>query len=416
MVLTQPILRVKWVVMKQFYELFRTIQHYWTSDAWLGNRMLFVSGPRQVGKTTLVTSALCPDKSAYFNWDSRKVRLAYQKDPDFFISTDSQWICFDEIHKRPKWKDILKGIYDDHYDRFRFVITGSARLETFTKSGDSLVGRYFHTRLFPINLADICRNDFFLPEDPLELFDRASTLTDAPELNDLLQLGGFPEPFFSASERFWKRWSANHRDLIIQEDLRDLTRIVELDKIEYLLEMLEPSIGNLISNRNLARDLETTHGSIKRWLEILNKVHLIFPVSPYSTNIRRAYSQEKKWYYMDWRAAGTNRFENYIAASLLRAVTLYSDRYGEKMELNFLRTHDGTEVDFLIKKNRQPWLLVEAKEGKPDCSRGVYRFTEELDIPCFIVTKQKNVCKKIRTSGRQNIRAISWAKLGQVLP
>jgi len=404
------------VIVRQIIEQFRTIQSYWTEDSWLGQRMLFLSGPRQVGKTTLVKSTLCPDKAGYFNWDNRKVRLAWQMDADFFAAADSEWICFDEIHKRPGWKDILKGIFDVHSDRFRFVITGSARLETFKKSGDSLVGRYFQTRLFPLNLPDLTCNDFSLPDNPEELLDSASSLPDAPEFEDLMQLGGFPEPFFKSSETFWKRWSMNHRDLIIQEDLRDLTRIMELDKIEYLLELLEPAVGNTISYSNLARDLETTHGSIKRWLESLNKVQLVFPVSPFSRNIRRSYRQERKWYYMDWRAAGINRFENFVSSSLHRAVSLYTDRFGEKMQLHFIRTHDGTEVDFLITLNNRPWLLIEAREGKPDASRAVYRFCEELDVPCLIVTKQKNVCRKIKHDGRQKIYAVSWAKLGQVLP
>jgi uncharacterized protein len=163
----QPILRVKRVVMKPNYDSFRTVQNYWISEDWLKNRMLFLSGPRQVGKTTLVASILCKNNAGYFNWDSRKVRLAYQKDPDFFVSAETEWICFDEIHKRPKWKDILKGVYDDYRDRYKFVITGSARLETFEKSGDSLVGRYFHTRLFPINLPDLKKIIFRFPSELL---------------------------------------------------------------------------------------------------------------------------------------------------------------------------------------------------------------------------------------------------------
>ena len=136
--LTEPILRVKWVIMSPIHEQFRSIQHFWSDPQWLGHRMLFVSGPRQVGKTTLVTSTLCTKKEAYFNWDHRPVRRLYQENPDFIAPLETPWICFDEIHKRPKWKDILKGLYDVYKDRFHFVITGSARLETFRKSGDSL--------------------------------------------------------------------------------------------------------------------------------------------------------------------------------------------------------------------------------------------------------------------------------------
>ncbi|OGQ08870.1 MAG: hypothetical protein A3G32_09780 [Deltaproteobacteria bacterium RIFCSPLOWO2_12_FULL_40_28] len=396
--------------------IFHTIQNYWNSPSWLQKRMLFLSGPRQVGKTTLVTSTLCPSKESYFNWDNRKIRLDYQKDPEFFTNSQSKWICFDEIHKRPRWKDILKGIYDSQKDRYHFVITGSAKLETFKKSGDSLVGRYFHTHLFPLNLPDFHKTNFHLPKDPSQLIQAASDLHDATAMPELLALGGFPEPFFSGSESFWRRWSILHHDLILTEDLRDLSRITEIDKVETLLEILHPCAGQLISYRNLATDLETTHGSIRRWLEMLEKLQLVFSVPPYSKKIRRAYKQDKKWYFMDWGASTNNLFENYIAASLLRATTLYTDRFGEKMTLHFVRTHDGAEVDFLICKNGQPWLLVEAKEGAPDISRAVYRFVDELKVPCIVVTKKTNLYKKIKSPGKQSIYSMSWAKFGQLLP
>ncbi len=402
--------------MNPYHEQFRTIERYWTSEKWLGNRMLFLSGPRQVGKTTLVTSTICREEEAYFNWDSRRVRQLYFQDPDFVSAINAKWICFDEIHKRPKWKDILKGIYDEYKRKFHFVVTGSARLDTFRKSGDSLVGRYFHTNLFPLNLPDFKKTDFALPRNALDLIIKAGDMADENTLEDLLNLGGFPEPFFSSSETFWKRWSANHRNLIIREDMRDLTHVVEFDKIEHLLDMLGRSIGNTISYRNLANDLETTHASIRRWLEMLGKLELVFAVPPYSKKISRAYKSEKKWYYTDWKNAGENIFENYIAASLLRAAVLYSDRYGEKMSLHFIRTHDQTEIDFLICFNGKPWLLVDAKEGAPDVPSAAYRFGNLLQVPCLIVTRKKGIFKKMTGAEKQRIYCISWSKFGQMLP
>ncbi len=402
--------------MKPNLDAVRTIQFFFDKEDWIRNRMLFISGPRQVGKTTLVTSTLCTNKENYFNWDNRKIRLAYQKDPDFFVQAPLGWICFDEIHKRPKWKDILKGIYDSYKERYHFVVIGSARLETFQKSGDSLVGRYFHIHLFPLNLGDFHKNDFALPSDSALLLKQAAGLKDSAAFDDLLAFGGFPEPFFAASETFWKRWSHQHQDLILHEDIRDLSRVIEIDKIEALLQMLNPSIGHTLSYRNIALDLETTHGSIRRWLTILNKVQLIFSVPPHFKNIRRAFKQEKKWYYMDWRAAEQNRFENYVAASLLRAVVLYSDRFGERMSLHFIRTHDGAEVDFLICRDKKPWLLVEAKEGTSDVSSAVYRFSNELKVPACVVTNQKNIFKSVTGKEGQKVFCISWSKLGQLLP
>ncbi|MEI8347312.1 MAG: AAA family ATPase [Pseudomonadota bacterium] len=186
---------------------FRTIQNYYIDPQWLGQRMLFLSGPRQCGKTSILRHKLCPSSEAYFNWDDRKVRQAYAKDTSFFTENNSGgWIIFDEIHKRPKWKDILKGIYDVHSDQYRFAISGSARLEVFKKSGDSLFGRYFHTHLFPLNLPDFVKNDFTVPRDIEIFFQEAMDNKGHKEFPLLLKFGGFPEPFYKGLEDFWKRW------------------------------------------------------------------------------------------------------------------------------------------------------------------------------------------------------------------
>jgi predicted AAA+ superfamily ATPase len=255
-----------------------------------------------------------------------------------------------------------------------------------------------------------------MPKEANLLLEHAADSADSDYLETLLNLGGFPEPLFNGSEAFWRRWSANHRDLILSEDLRDVSRFIEIDKIEALLEMITPTIGNTVSYSNLARDLETSHSSVKRWLEMLERLQLIFSISPYAKNIRRSYLQEKKWYYVDWRAAEENIFENHVAASLSRAAVLYSDRYGEKMSLHFIRTHDGAEVDFLLCKNKDPWLLVEAKLGKANLTRGVHRFSQELGIPCVVVSRQKRLCKKMNGLSGGKIFCLSWSRLGRLLP
>lgn len=398
-------------------EQFRSIQQFWVEDDWLKQRMLFLSGPRQAGKTTIVRTNLCQREENIFNWDDRKVRALYRSDPHFFSNAPGEWICFDEIHKRNQWKNILKGIYDTFKTRFRFVVTGSARLEVFRRSGDSLVGRYFNTHLFPLNLGDFARSDFRDWENAETLLKTAGDTPDESRLLDsLLNLGGFPEPFFSGSEKFWKRWSKQHEELIVREDLRDLSRISDLDKIEHLLNWMKPAVGNTISNSNIAQDIETTHGSIKRWLNELHKVQLLFPVPPYTKNIRRAYRQELKWYFVDWKAAEKNVFENYVAASLYRTTILFQDRFGEDLSLFFLRTHDQTEIDFLVTRNNRPWLLVESKTGTVEASATAFRYAHLLNCPCAIVTSKPGVFRKIVGKEKQNVFLVSWSKVGALLP
>lgn len=401
--------------MIQNHSIKRCLEYYWTDPDWLSERMIFLSGPRQVGKTTLVKQKLCPKNQGYFNWDDRKIRRLYQNDPHFFAGIDSPWICFDEIHRIRKWKDISKGIFDVFKDRYHFIVTGSALLKTFKRSGDSLVGRYFHTQLFPLNLGDFTKKDFFMPDSWEKLSRQSADLADAKELETLLNFGGFPEPFFKGTQTFYKRWSREHIDLIMTEDLRDLSRATELDKIELIPELLAQRTGQLISYSNLARDLETSHVNVKRWLSILERLQVIFAVTPYAKRINRAYVKECKYYFMDWRFAAQNHFENYVAASLLRAATLYSDRFGETVTMHFIRTHDGSEVDFLLCHNNKPWVLIEAKEGTPEPTRAAYRFSHELGVPCLMVTLKPNFYREIRGHDNQKIFQISWAKIGQML-
>ena len=122
---------------------------------------------------------------------------------------------------------------------------------------------------------------------------------------------------------------------------------------------------------------------------------------------KRQIQRECKYYFVDWKESKEAVFENYVAATLYRSVTLWHDRYGENFELNFIRTHDGTEVDFLITKDNKPWMLIEAKEGKPEISSACYRFSHELNVPCVVVTKQNDYARKTLGDKKQKIYQIS---------
>ena len=248
------------------------------------------------------------------------------------------------------WKSWLKGIYDTENIPPAILVTGSAKLDTYKKVGDSLAGRYFQFRLHPLDLKEI-KN--YLAPDSLET---------ALEL--LLNVGGFPEPFLSGSPRFYNRWKKTHLDIILKQDLVDLENVQHISIIETLIQLLRRQVGNPVSYNSLARDLQVSDKTVKRWLTILENMYVVFKVSPYHRNIARSILKAPKFYFYDTgQVVGDSgcKLENLTACALLKEMHYREDCYGETFHLHYLKTKEGKEIDFLIIKNDSPFLLTEVK-------------------------------------------------------
>jgi len=360
----------------------RSVETYAFDENMTGRHMVFIAGPRQVGKTLLAKNWLKRKRCAslYFNWDDLSTRRAYLTNSRFFesparsLGIHDPWVAFDEIHKRGRWRDILKGAYDDFSDEFRFLITGSARLDLFRRAGDSLVGRYNLFHMFPLTLSEInatSRTSCFLEEKaPEKLFagfkeEISCSLPPAIEeaYHGLLRFGPFPEPFLRQNERFCRKWHQDYFSLVIREDLKDISRVLELDKIEHLLFLLSPRIMAPLSMANLAGELEVAHTTIKSWLEQLRRLYLIFSVPPWTRKISRGLRSEKKWYFLNWAYApeGPARLENMMAACLYRACSAMTDMGYGSYKLYYLRTIDKREIDFIIEVDNSPIVAIEVK-------------------------------------------------------
>ena len=319
-------------------------------------------------------------RSLYFNWDDVSTRKAYLADSRFFESSArslgvrNPWIVFDEIHKRNHWRDILKGAYDVFRDEFRFLITGSARLDLFRRSGDSLVGRYNLFHMMPLNIREVVHRRLlpcFLQEaEPKKLqntFEEQISSTLPLEVAEawgsLWRHGPFPEPFLKQNDRFSRKWHQDYFSLVIREDLKDISRVLELDKIEHLLFLLSPRIMAPLSMANLAGELEVAHTTIKSWLEQLRRLYLTFSVPPWTKKISRGLRSEKKWYFLDWHYApeGSARLENMVATCLFRACSAMTDMGYGNYRLYYLRTIDKREIDFIIEVDNSPMVAIEVK-------------------------------------------------------
>ncbi|MCP3954175.1 MAG: ATP-binding protein [Desulfobacterales bacterium] len=340
----------------------------------LKHKIVLLSGPRQVGKTTL-SKQLLPAYT-YLNYDASSDRSIIR---DREWTRDTDLVIFDELHKMKKWKSWLKGLYDTEGSPPAILVTGSARLDTYKKGGESLAGRFFPFRLHPLTVKEISK---YLLED------------SRTALEKLLRTGGFPEPYLKGNETFAKRWRRTHTDMIIREDLLDLERVRDIKSIEILIDLLKVRVGSTTSFTSLANDLQVSVHTIKHWLQILENLYIIFPVRPYHKNIARSLLKESKYYLYDTGAVDGNmgaKIENTVACALLRELHFLEDTTGSRTALHFLRDKEKNEVDFLVVIDNRPVMMIEVKSSDNQFSKSLFRFRKFLKttVPIQIVYELK---------------------------
>ncbi|RKX59814.1 MAG: hypothetical protein DRP37_06085 [Thermodesulfobacteriota bacterium] len=387
----------------------------------LAPKMIFIAGPRQSGKTTLLENFLAKRgcSSLFFNWDTPKVKALYREDPTFFESEARSlcrgnrdvWVALDEIHKRTKWKDILKGYYDQFHKVFRFVISGSARLDLFRRTGDALIGRYFLFHLYPFSISEVSAKSFekltlwheiIKNENWSDLFD---LLADSKPLpydlwQQMYEFGPFPEPLLKGDKAFSNMWHQDYLSLYLKEEIRDLTRISDIDGVETLVSLLPNRVGSMLSINSLKENLYVSHATVTTWLDSLDKLYLIFSLQPWQKKIHKAIKKEKKYYFYDWSYIPEEnegaRFENMVAVGLNRLCNQLRENGLGHYKLFFVRDLSKREVDFLIAREQTPVLLVEAKTNNLKISGFALNLAKKLDdIPIIQLNHKSGVLKKL---------------------
>jgi len=379
--------------------------------------MVFLSGPRQVGKTTLSKDISRFFKnSLYFSWDILSNKKTLLTNPVFFqdinrIDSSNPLIIFDEIHKYDHWKNYLKGMYDEFKDEYRFLVSGSGRLDIYKKGGDSLAGRYFTFRLFPFTVAELSpthRNFNAFLKNPLKGFDLNNKNVTKKHWDRLSKVSGFPEPYTNGTAKFYNKWSVNYYHQIIREDIRDIINIKKIDSVEILFSLLPSKIGSPLSINNLAQNIQVTFDSVKNWLRLFELLYLVFRISPWTKKINRSILKEKKLYlynYSEIQDAGA-KFENMVALELLRAITNWNDYGFGEFKLHFIKTKEKQEVDFLIVQNNKPFLLVETKFSDTNVSKTLLQLQEQLQIPAIQLVNTENVYKH-KKNGNNHISILT---------
>jgi predicted AAA+ superfamily ATPase len=356
----------------------------------LADKMVFIGGPRQVGKTTLARELISNhfSKFGYFNWDNRQDRRNIMQSN---WTGDAELIILDEIHKYKKWKSLVKGEYDKLKGKYRFLITGSARLDLYRKGGDSMLGRYHYFRLHPFTMAEAIGKTT-IPDVLKEIPIRSQK--DQELFLSLDKFGGFPEPFLKQNTRVLRRWHNEKADRLFKEDIRDIKQIRDIVNMQLLGDLLPDRAGSLLSLNSLREDLEVSHRAVSNWMTILESFYYCFRIYPYAARNFRSLKKEAKLYLWDWSEIEPEpaRFENCVASHLLKMVHFLQDWEGYKAQLYYLRSIEKKEVDFLVTIDKKPWFAVEAKIKETTPSPHLHYFKDKLNIPfSYQVVKHDNV-------------------------
>lgn len=342
----------------------------------LSKKMVLLAGPRQAGKTTLAKEIAEEFKSSvYLNYDSIGDRKIIREEAWL---PSSELIILDEIHKMPKWKNYLKGVYDTKQPHQKILVTGSARLETFTKVGDSLAGRYFLHRLMPLSPSECAK------------------VKKPYSIDHFLERGGFPEPFLATTKVDADRWRMQYVDSLVREDVFNFDKIQDLNGIRLLVDLLRERVGSPISYKSLSEDIGIAPNTVKKYIEILEALYVVFRVTPFSKNIARSLLKEPKIYFFDVglvKGDEGKKFENLVAICLLKNVYARIDYEAEPYELKYLHTKEKQEIDFVLVKEDKIVQIIEVKNSDATISPHLYYFHEKYRLPAAQVV---NLLKKER--------------------
>lgn len=408
----------------------RSLEKLLISRHFPAEKMAFIVGPRQVGKTTLARRLLetrgTPD--LYFNWDDLAFRRQTSRDPYGFSEQPiplprhgKPLLVFDEIHKFPRWKSYLKGFWDTRKEAFDVLVTGSGRLDIYQKGGDSLLGRYRPYRLHPLSVREVTAPEIdtaaMSPEATVAALlaaREAAPQATREAFAALFRWGGFPEMFVKRDPAALRIWHGERKRLVVREDLRDMTRIQLVSHVEELVELLAMRAGGVLYYNALREDLQVALDSVRHWVDALTRLYYVHLVRPYAKRVARAIRREPKLYLWDWSEVEDEgrRFENMTANHLLKWCDFTRDFGLEPLGLHYVRDKERREVDFLITKSGSPWMLVEAKLGAGGPDPALRYFAERLGVKNkFVVSAELD-----RPAAAGDVRIIDAATFFATLP
>lgn len=360
-------------------------------------KVVLLTGPRQVGKTTLLQD-IQKDSRSYVTLDDLNLRIAAQDDPASFLDRLSLPVLIDEVQYAPNLFPYIKMVVDREKKPGLFWLTGSQQFDMMKNVTESLAGRVAILKLQGISLAEEegRANDCpFLPDlDLLKARQKTAPPLTLPEAYHKIWRGSYPDMVMQDGKN-WERFYDSYISTYIQRDVRDYLNINDIAVFHKFMMVAAARTGQLLNYADMARDVGISEVTVKSWLNVLQASGIIYQLQPYFNNLTKRLVKTPKLYFMDtglcaflsgWLTADVLErgamsgamLETWVVSEIIKSYL----HHGRTPRIFFYRDRDGYEVDLLIEENGKLWPLEIKKSGSiENMGFSGFGFLEKLGVP-----------------------------------
>lgn len=341
--------------------------------------VLLLTGPRQVGKTTLLKK-MADEHRKYVSLDNPTNRALAKSEPELFLQRFSPPVLIDEVQYAPELFDCIKGYVDEHKNCGDFWLTGSQTFHMMKNVTESLAGRVGVVRLLGLSNSEINGNEFSLfevePKALIRKLDSFKKMT-MPEIFERIHKGSMPR-LYELPQSSRDDYFGSYLETYISRDIRDLTQVADELSFFRFIGIAAARTATNVNYETLAAETGISSPTAKQWLSILISSGLVTLIEPYFNNVLKRVIKAPRMYFLDtglcayltrWNSAEALEagamsgvfFETWIVSEIYKSYL----NSGKRPPLYFYRDSNKKEIDLMIHQNNTVYPIEIKKSAAP---------------------------------------------------